>query len=315
MKPDRWLMLSLEVPPAMDPSALAEGLLRLGGTAVEERAGRLITCLPNITDPHGAVLIAEAALRVATGAGGLSLSWRLQAQEDWSEIWKRDLHSLRITERIIVKPSWDPVETGPEEVVLVIDPGMAFGTAHHPTTRGCLRLLDGLARTGHRVADVGAGSGILAIAAAKLGASEVLAVEMDPYACEVALDNIRENAVEDLVRIIPERATPELIERLGPLDGCVANIESRTLMSLMPGLGRGLRRSGWLVLGGILAPQAGAVSASAARVGLRLFARDKEEEWWSGGFRHVGPLSGGVQPESETLLLPDQLDPASHRGD
>src|SRR5690606_29236824 len=136
---------------------------------------------------------------------------------------------------------------------------MAFGTAEHPTTRGSLRLLDPLVEKGIRVADIGAGSGILSIAAALLGAGRVIAVEMDPWSCRAARENTVLNGVDDRVEIREERVGPELLPGEGPFDGIVANIESGILRPLLPSFARDLRESGWLVLSGILQTEADTV--------------------------------------------------------
>ncbi|MBI4541324.1 MAG: 50S ribosomal protein L11 methyltransferase [Gemmatimonadetes bacterium] len=134
----------------------------------------------------------------------------------------------------MVVPTWDAFEPAPGEIVVRVDPGMAFGMAEHATTRGCLRLLDLAVRGGERVADVGTGSGILAITAAKLGAAAVTALEMDPFASEAAERNVRYNGVAERVGIAVRGVAAEGVAAMGPFDGIVANIESRTLVALMP---------------------------------------------------------------------------------
>src|SRR5690606_26457499 len=119
--------------------------------------------------------------------------------EDWANAWKEHYRVLRVGERIVVVPSWLEYEAAPGDVVLQLDPGMAFGTGLHPTTQLCLRLLERYARPGLRTLDIGTGSGILAIAAAKLGAGPILALDNDPVAVGVAAENTARNGVADLV--------------------------------------------------------------------------------------------------------------------
>ncbi len=298
MIPDRWYVLSVVLPSEGDHGLLSEGLVHLGGRAVEERDGRLVTYLPPPDDPEGFVVMATRTLEAFSGITPLSLAWSWQAHEEWEELWKRGLGPRRVTKRIVVTPTWcGPDAPGSEEEVSVLlDPGMAFGTAEHATTRGSLRLLDGTLTVGERIADVGCGSGILSIAAAKLGASEVLAFEMDPYACHAARENVQANGVEKVVRIQQCRMTLDDLSRLGPLDGLVANIESGVLRPLLPGFREALEPGGWLIVSGILREECQDMQEAASRQDLSLEVEDVEGEWWSARFRRSGP-PGGVGGE------------------
>ena len=169
----------------------------------------------------------------------------------------------------------------------VVDPGMAFGNAEHGTTRGCLRLLDGTVQEGDRVLDIGAGSGILSIAAAMLGAGGALAVEGDTLATETLQDNIERNGVGEVVSTLVEWADNESLRNLGPVDGIVANIEAGILTPLLPGLHSALRPGGWLILSGILDSQWSELEDAAAGAGLRPVELDADGEWRSGLFRRV----------------------------
>ncbi|MCC6906181.1 MAG: 50S ribosomal protein L11 methyltransferase, partial [Anaerolineae bacterium] len=122
-------------------------------------------------------------------------------EADWAEAWKKHYHPIRIGERILIKPAWIEVETGPDDIVLEMDPGMAFGTGTHPTTQLCLQACEWFVRPGMTVGDVGSGSGVLAIAAAKLGASHVLACDNDEVAVRVAQENAERNGVSDRVTV------------------------------------------------------------------------------------------------------------------
>jgi ribosomal protein L11 methyltransferase len=168
--------------------------------------------------------------------------------------------------------------------VVVVDPGMAFGTAEHGTTRGALRLLDRALRPGERLLDVGAGSGILAVAAAMLGAEGVTAVEGDPVAGEYARENVARNGVADRVRWMEAWADPALLISLGPVDGILANIESGVLRRLLPGLRGALRRGGWLILSGLLGEEWEAFAGEVAQAGFTLVEGDADGEWRSAWF-------------------------------
>jgi ribosomal protein L11 methyltransferase len=165
---------------------------------------------------------------------------------------------------------------------------MAFGTAEHPTTRGSLRLLDGAVAPGDRIADVGCGSGILAIAAAKLGAGEVLAFDMDPYACHAARENLTANGVDSEVWVRECRVAEEDLAEIGPLDGVVANIESGALLTLLPAFCHALAPGGWLIVGGVLEREHRDLVDEAARHSLGLEVEEVEGEWWSARFKRTG---------------------------
>lgn len=287
----RWLELSARCPPGDDRSdLLVEGLLELGGRAAEERDGWLVTHLATSADPSAPAdldaLMARArdTLRAATGLEAVEVRATWREHEEWSETWKRGLAPRQVTARILVRPSWlssPPEATG---VTIVLDPGMAFGTAEHGTTRGSLRLLDGALVPGDRVLDVGAGSGILAIAAALLGAAEVVAIEADELSCEALRENLGHNHVQDRVRCVEGRVDATGLVALGPASGIVANIESGVLTPLMPGFAGALRPGGWLILSGILEHEWPVMRETAELAGFRFVALDADGEWRSGRF-------------------------------
>jgi len=286
--PERWLELSARSASAGDRAdLLADGLLALGGRASEERDGWYLTHVPA---PPEADAFSEEARRFlieCTGLEDIEVRVRLQEHEDWAETWKRGLRPRRITERIVVTPSWMDPRARPDDLVIVVDPGMAFGNAEHGTTRGCLRLLDGAVQDGDRVLDIGAGSGILSIAAAMLGAGDTLAVEGDSLATETLQGNIERNGVGEVVSTLVEWADNESLRNLGPVHGIVANIEAGILTPLLPGLHAALRPGGWLILSGILDSQWSDLEDAAASAGLRSGQVDADGEWRSGLFRRA----------------------------
>ena len=283
--PGRWLELRARRSngPEEDDGELAQALVELGGRAVEERDGWLITHLPEPVDPDAFVHEVTPFLSRWLGEPVTVVhGWR--TAEDWAETWKRGLGPRRITHRLWVTPSWERVEAGTDAVVVVVDPGMAFGTAEHATTRGALRLLDRTLHPGERVVDVGAGSGILAIAAALLGAAEVVAVEGDPVAAPYGRENLGRNGVAARVRWLESRADAALLRGLGPVDGFLANLESGVLLRLLPGLWDGVRPGGWLILSGITGEEWEGFAHDVTCAGLSLEAMDLEDEWCSGHF-------------------------------
>jgi ribosomal protein L11 methyltransferase len=281
----RWLELSVPRPPSDELTSLAvDALLALGGRAVEEREGRIFTHVAAPDDLPSFLESAQAEVGSTPGLAGIEVGARLREHEEWSETWKRGLDARRITDRILVRPSW--VEATDDEVkaTIVLDPGMAFGTAEHGTTRGCLRLLDTVVSPGAHVLDVGAGSGILAIAAVLLGAASCVAVEADALSCEALRENVERNRVDGRVRCVEGRVDASGIARLGPTDVVVANIETGVLRSLLPGFAPAVAPGGWLILSGILAEEWTGLRSDVEAAGFHFRALDEDGEWRSGLF-------------------------------
>lgn len=283
-KLDRWLVLSADAP-AADPlrDLLAEGLLALGGASILDEGDRLTTYLQPPDEPDRFLREASSFLDEWLGQEAPPLSYRWQDDEDWAREWKRGLAPRRIGERIVVKPTWCEWDRAPHDVVIDIDPEMAFGTGEHPTTRSCVRLLEGTLTGGERVLDVGSGSGILSICAAHLRAREVVALESDPDANLNARENLERNHVADRVRLIEDLATPQTLRPLGDFDVVVANILSGVIRPLLPAFRRAVARAEdpAVIVSGILHSEREEVLAAAETAGLRLDLEDREEEWWS----------------------------------
>ncbi len=197
--------------------------------------------------------------------------------EDWSSSWKANFKPLRVGRRLMIVPTWEQPELNPDDIVLRIDPGMAFGTGGHETTRLCLELLEEImaAPSSPAVLDLGTGSGILAMAAARLGAGRVLAVDIDPQAVEVARENLAMNGMAKLV----ECATTPL-ESIGEsFDLILANILAEELVRLAPSLIRRLAPGGALVLSGILAEREQLVRGGFALPDLTYCETRHQGEW------------------------------------
>ncbi len=289
--PARWLVLTAR-PSAPEAAGLvAEGLLALGGAAVEERGTSLVTYLLPPKDLEAFVAHAQGVLSDGLPEGAtVDLSWEWQADEDWARKWKEGLQPRKLTERLVVKPTWTEWKAAPGEVVIDVDPQMAFGTGEHATTRGCLRLLDATVREGDRVLDVGSGSAILSIAAVRLGAREAVAVEYDPDANLNARENVEQNGVEGRVRIVEALADPTLLAELGRFDLVLANILSGVIRPLLPSFHAavGGMSDGRLIVSGILREESPDVVRDAVAAGFRVERVDEEEEWWSALLRPVG---------------------------
>jgi ribosomal protein L11 methyltransferase len=212
---------------------------------------------------------------------------RSLAAEDWAHGWQQHFPPLRVGTRLLIRPSWSDEPPGGAAVVLTLDPGRAFGTGTHATTALCLDIVARLAAgpaPPRRVLDVGAGSGILAMAAAALGATEVLACEIDPEACQVAAENIAANGLQ---RSVTVTTTP--IEALpGRFDLVLANILAGENIRLAPHFLAHLAPGGHLALSGILIEQEATVTATFDRLPLTLVTIDRRDEWSCLLYRHHG---------------------------
>jgi ribosomal protein L11 methyltransferase len=205
---------------------------------------------------------------------------------DWASAWKRHVRVMRIGRRIVIRPTWRRHRRAPGDVVIAMDPGMAFGTGLHPTTRLCLAGIErwaddgllsrGAAADGHaRLLDVGCGSGVLAIAAGLLGAGELVGVDTDPIAIEATLANAGRNRLRRRVRAwqgtVPTGAAP--------FDLVAANLIASVLVALAPRLRDELRPGGRLLASGIFVDREGDVRSALAAAGLAILRREAEGDW------------------------------------
>jgi ribosomal protein L11 methyltransferase len=209
--------------------------------------------------------------------------------EDWSTSWKENFKPLRVGRRLLIVPSWENVAPDPDDVVLRLDPGMAFGTGGHETTRLCLELLENIMDAmpimhSPSVLDVGTGSGILAMAAVQLGAQRVCAVDIDPQAIDVAQENLALNGLQDQV----ECSTTPLESLQGCFDVILANILAEELVRLAPLLVERLAEGGSLVLSGILADKEGLVRSGFASRSLEYCETLHQGEWVAIHYRKKG---------------------------
>ena len=197
---------------------------------------------------------------------GLKVAQKILPDEDWSETWKSFFRPLVIGEKIVIKPSWEPYEPEPAQVVIEIDPGRAFGTGKHPSTALCLKILELILKgsPGKKidsiasVLDVGTGSGILGIAAARLGARRVLGLDIDPGVLTTAESNLRRNGVEGIMSVsnLPLHRLQETYDLV------IANLTAPIIQQMAASLSRSVSLHGWLVLSGLLNEEMGEVVKS-----------------------------------------------------
>ncbi len=200
-------------------------------------------------------------------------AWRDVAQADWAEAWKAAFKPVRLGEHILVCPSWIEAKPRPGDIVLTLDPGLAFGTGLHPTTQLCAEALEERIRPGMRVLDVGTGSGILSILAAKLGAASVLGVDIDEEAVRAARDNVARNDTDERITI----ALGSWEQAEVAYDVVIANILAGVIRRLLQ---QGLRKTGHtFIFSGILDTQAEEVKAALREAGLRVVDQKQRADW------------------------------------
>lgn len=262
---------------------LAAEFAELFGVSVEYIQGGIRTYMDSARFALENERLRKTVESVAATAGeaGIGLTLSEIADEDWSQTWKAHFKPLRVGRRFIVSPSWEEPPQGTDRLVIRIDPGRAFGTGHHETTRLCLEWLescrpdpDGNAAE-LSLLDVGTGSGILAIGGAMLGFRKVVGIDNDPEAIEVAQENIIMNGLSGKIRVLC--ATPEEVD--GRFDFIVANIQSTPLIAMSETIAAKVSEGGRIGLSGILTEQAEQVRAEYEKRDLRLIDTKSEGEW------------------------------------
>ena len=230
--------------------------------------------------------ILECGLKI--GAGSIEIA--KVKREDWAESWKRHFHPLEIGTALLVKPSWIKQRPKKSQAVVILDPGLSFGTGQHPTTSFCLNEIVRTARVDARhtkiksFLDIGTGSGILAISAAKLGFQPVHAFDFDPESVRVAKENTRKNRVDAKIKLTRGDVTKLPLKPARQYDLVCANLISNLLVAEKKRIVNRLKPSGTLVLAGILAVEFDEVQVAFEKFGLKLVAKRAENEWCSGSF-------------------------------
>ncbi len=247
-------------------------LFDAGSQSVHEDGELLVTHFPPGTDTAPI----EALVRQA--GPNADITFQALPAIDWTEQWKQGVRAHVLGE-LTIAPPWLAAGLDPARSI-IIEPEMAFGTGEHATTRGVVRLMQGVIRAGDRVADLGAGSAVLAIAAAKLGAGSVAAIELDHDAIGNAEENAERNGVADRVRVI-EGDAGVLLPLVAPVRVVLANIISSVHAELLPGIPACLESEGEAILSGILLEERDDMTAMVGAHGWRVVAEDREDAWWS----------------------------------
>ncbi|MBM3138938.1 MAG: 50S ribosomal protein L11 methyltransferase [Chloroflexi bacterium] len=298
--PGRWVEITVTADPA-DVELVADALSEVApaGVAilpairtdddrefgVEELPlpARVVAAVAAPLPPHERARLELRLAELPLGAPLGAVEYRDVAESDWSEEWKRFYTLQRIGRRLVVRPSWTPYEARAGEAVVALDPGMAFGTGQHETTRLCLEALERLVRDGTTVLDVGTGSGVLAIAAVKLGAASVRALDTDAGAVAVATENAARNDAGERI----EFATGSLGDAWPwrePPRGCAAlvvvNISAAAVEALMPELAEAVAPGGALIASGFIARDAPGIAERARLAGLGGAELTADGDWW-----------------------------------
>lgn len=291
----KWLELSVQSPPEfVEPLSQIFYRYGHGGVALEEEGGyspdegelppvpsqvTLRTYLPiNSTTEERRNRIDLAVRLVAHVCPIPPLQERVLEEQEWEDSWKEHFHVLRVSPRIVIKPTWRSYEPVPGDIVISLDPGMAFGTGQHPTTRMCLERLDKVCRAGMDVLDIGCGSGILSIAAARLGARSVFALEIDSVAVGAAKQNVRENGALHNVRVgqgtLPH---PEVRARI--YDIAVANISAKVVSEIAKELVTAVKPGGEVIASGIVLEHSDSVVRELTAAGGRVDEPIVDGDW------------------------------------
>jgi len=316
-----WIEVRATVPASEDLSAFVE-IFREGGieNTQEEPGPVLVGCLVDIEGVEERVALISKALQ---DAGALKVESNPLEEQNWDEVWKQFFKPRRIGKRFVVRPTWEEFDSEPGDLMIVLDPGLAFGTGDHPTTRMCLELLEGANVAGKRVADVGCGSGILSIGACLLGAASVEAVDVDPESVEVSRENARMNKVEfrailgEGVRSLFEgetdaatrvaaqaewdqdehplaqhvsagRPAVSRAEAAPTFDLVVSNIISAVLIRMAPEVASAVKSGGDWIVSGIIQPNWPDVLLAAERSGFAIQDRLEEGDWVAARFQRLG---------------------------
>ena len=291
----KWIELTVDVPPEYaEPMSEIFHRYGHGGVAIEQEAGHnpdegesppipdfvtVKTYLPidNTTKRRRNQI--DVGVRLVAHLATISpLREQYVEEEDWQNAWKEHFDPLRIGEHLVICPTWREVEITESDILIHLDPGMAFGTGHHPTTRTCMEILERETRPGDRILDVGCGSGILSVVAVKMGAASALGLEIDPVAARAGEENVRINGIEDKVQIVQGTLPSPLAEAQG-FDIVAANISAKVVTDLAQHLIDTVAIGGKLIAGGIIEPHVEGVTEALNAVGASVDQTFVDGDW------------------------------------
>jgi ribosomal protein L11 methyltransferase len=263
--------IALRITPESNRDGVIAALFESGSQGVQEDGAAVVTHFPadaRIREIRNAVFAADPRADIAIAD---------EPEVDYSQ-WRASVSSHQVG-GLVIAPPWIAGGLDPDKTV-IIDPVMAFGTGEHPTTRGAMRLMQGVVRRRDIVADLGAGSAVLSIAAVKLGAARVAAVEIDHDSIGNAEENVRTNLVSKRVEVIEGDATT-LLPLLAPVRVVIANIISSVIIPMLPLVRSSLADGGQAILAGILTEEKEAMVAALIEGGWAIEREDTEDVWWS----------------------------------
>ncbi len=263
--------IAVRVDPSRDAAIVTAVLFAAGSQGVQEDGESLLTHFPPGTPTE------ELVHDIMDADPGARVSISFAPQMDWSE-WRASVQAHKLG-KLTIAPPWLASGLDPSTTV-VIEPAMAFGTGEHATTRGVTRLMQQVTPMPKSVADIGAGSAVLSICAAKLGAERVVAVEIDEDAIGNAEENVEANGVKDRVHVVQGDAAA-ILPLLAPVDLVLANIISSVLTELLPVIFDSLSHGGSAILSGILQEESEAMLGEIRRGGWTVGPDDREDGWWS----------------------------------
>ena len=291
----KWIELTVDVPPEYaEPMSEIFHRYGHGGVAIEQEAGynpdegesppvpdfvTIKTYLPvdNTTERRRNQI--DIGVRLVTHLATISpLKEKYVEEEDWQNAWKEHFHPLRIGRHLVICPTWRTVETSESDILIHLDPGMAFGTGHHPTTRTCMEILERDTKPGDRILDVGCGSGILSVVAVKVGATSALGLEIDPVAARAGEENVRINGIEDKVQIV-QGTLPSPLAEARSFDIVAANISAKVVTDLAQHLIDSVAIGGKLIAGGIIEPHVEDVTKALNAVGASIDETFIDGDW------------------------------------